>query len=186
MSKNPEWLPKIVPVLKFALPKLEQTGKQSVYWLCGGYICNYTNDFLWATDLVRLAALGFSKEDKLVKLQIMTFALQAYVSLSHEKEILRIILDYILTMAQYDANIDIRDRSRFFRKLLEIEGFDLVKCLHSGTSNLFSKSIAENELYDFGTLSCLRKVHLKGYNPLPPFPSSNLSISRKSPVSINF
>jgi hypothetical protein len=183
LSKNLDWLPKIIPVLIKALPNLEHTGKQSVYWLLGEYVCFHANDFDLAADILRLAAQDYSKQTYSVKLQIMNFGMQIYASNVKQKQILRILMDYILLMAKFDNNIDVRDRARYFCKLLEMSSIDLLQLLTTRptfTQDLVTK---DNNLYDFGTISNFFGAKMNGYHQLPDFPLHTIEIFRGTRVS---
>lgn len=169
-----------------ALPHLENTGKQSVYWLFGEYALTHANDFHWAADILRLAAFDFSKKSLLVKLQIMTFGIQIHASKIQEREIIRKLLDYILSLAKFDQNIDIRDRSRFFRKLLELEIIDLIRILAANPILFNNKITIEANLYDFGTMSCFWGTKLNGYHRLPDFKKENTLTFRGKNVTYTF
>lgn len=182
MSKNFVWLGKIIPVLIRALPNLEHTGKQSVYWLLGEYACTNTTELHWAIDILRLATLDYAKQSILVKLQIMTLCIQLYASKIPEQEIIRVFLDHILSLAKFDKNIDVRDRSRFFRKFLDMEKIDLIQLLSMRTTLNNSKMMIEEKSYDFGTMSCFWDTQLKGYNRLPDFPKVSIQTFRGTGV----
>jgi AP-3 complex subunit beta len=186
LSKNLDWLPKIIPVLIKALPNLQRTGKQSVYWLLGEYACIHAKDFDLAADILRLAAQDYSKQAYSVKLQIMNFGMQIYASNFKQKQILRILIDYILSMAKFDNNIDVRDRARYFCKLLEMTNIDLHKLFT--THPTFTQDIItkDNNLYDFGTVSSFFGTKMNGYNQLPDFPKQNIEVYRGTRVSSLF
>ena len=85
-------------------------------------------------------------------------------------------------MAKFDKNIDVRDRSRFFRKIFDMEIIDLKKLLFVDTLACGSEINVEKKTYVFGTLSCYRACKLKGYHPLPQFPLKNIATYRGQTV----
>jgi AP-3 complex subunit beta len=182
LSQNLDWLPKIIPVLIQALPKLEQTGKQSVYWLLGEYVCFHDVDFDGAADILRMAARDYPKESYCVKLQIVNFGIQIYASNVKQKQILRILLDYILSMAKFDTNIDVRDRARYFRKLIKMPDINLFQLITIRSSFIKNRLPIDNNIYDLGTTSCFLGTEMKGYHHLAEFPTQNTQVCRGTRV----
>jgi len=68
-----------------------------------------------APDVLRKLAKNFSTEDDLVKLQALT--LGAKLFLTNPEQTAK-IFTYIMTLAKYDQNYDVRDRCRVIRRLL--------------------------------------------------------------------
>ncbi|KIM84396.1 hypothetical protein PILCRDRAFT_818757 [Piloderma croceum F 1598] len=71
----------------------------------------------WAPDVLRKTAKTFSNETTEVKLQICTLAAKLLV-LSPTSQPLRLLSRYVFSLARYDANYDVRDRTRMLVSLL--------------------------------------------------------------------
>ncbi|KAI0073677.1 hypothetical protein K474DRAFT_170602 [Panus rudis PR-1116 ss-1] len=71
----------------------------------------------WAPDVLRKAAAFFAKETPYVKLQIITLAAKLLV-LSPSDRTLGLLSRYVLSLARYDLNFDVRDRARMVGSLL--------------------------------------------------------------------
>eukprot|EP00731_Ephydatia_muelleri_P016792 Em0009g1216a len=70
-------------------------------------------------SILWLAAKIFPTEEEIVKLQ--TINLAAKLCTVNPKQT-RLLCQYILNMAKYDQNYDVRDRARFLRQLVQPEG----------------------------------------------------------------
>jgi len=84
------------------------SARASVVWLIGEfqeYIPSY------APDMLRILAKGFKEEDTEVKLQIMNMAAKLNLAYPSDGKIEQ-LLKYVLNMAKYDLDYDLRDRSR--------------------------------------------------------------------------
>jgi len=66
-------------------------------------------------------AKTFCEEENVVKLQILNLAAKLYVT--NQKQV-ALLVQYVLNLAKYDQNYDIRDRGRFMRALI----FNNEKC----------------------------------------------------------
>ncbi|KAF7330482.1 AP complex subunit beta [Mycena venus] len=94
-----------------------------VLWLVGQYSASNEPSsgpegvVEWAPDVLRKSAKGFAAESPLVKLQIITLAAKLLV-LSPSDRTLSLISGYVLSLAKYDLNYDVRDRARMMTSLL--------------------------------------------------------------------
>ncbi|KAG8598664.1 hypothetical protein GDO81_002694, partial [Engystomops pustulosus] len=86
--------------------------RASILWLIGEY-CERVPKI--APDVLRKMAKSFTNEDDLVKLQTLNLAAKLYLTNSKQTKLLT---QYILNLGKYDANYDIRDRTRFVRQLI--------------------------------------------------------------------
>jgi AP-3 complex subunit beta len=86
--------------------------KASILWLVGEY-CSLVPKM--GPDVLRKAAKNFVNESDIVKLQTVNLA--AKLVLSNPKQT-RLLCDYVLSLAKYDQNYDIRDRARFLKQLV--------------------------------------------------------------------
>jgi AP-3 complex subunit beta len=84
------------------------SARASVIWLIGEFQEHVSS---YAPDVLRLLAKGFKEEDVEVKLQIMNMAAKLNLAYPSDGKIEQ-LLKYILDMAKYDVNYDLRDRAR--------------------------------------------------------------------------
>ena len=94
--------------------------RASIFWLVGQYAQNLEKI---APDVLRKAAKSFINEADIVKLQIINLGAKLY-SLKPTDQILSLLCEYVLNLARYDLNYDIRDRARFLRGLVLTNGQD--------------------------------------------------------------
>ena len=88
------------------------SARASILWLLGEYGHRVPKI---APDVLRKMAKSFPKEHVAVKLQVLNLA--AKLCIVNPKQTL-LIAQYVFTLAKYDQNYDIRDRSRVFRALI--------------------------------------------------------------------
>ncbi|KAJ3117869.1 AP-3 complex subunit beta-2, partial [Phlyctochytrium bullatum] len=86
--------------------------RASILWLVGQYCTLVPED---APDTFRIAAKSFSNEENTVKLQILTLGIK--LTSTFEYEVLKSIYAYVLNLARYDVDYDVRDRARFLKAL---------------------------------------------------------------------
>ncbi|KAF9466467.1 adaptin N terminal region-domain-containing protein [Collybia nuda] len=94
-----------------------------VLWLVGQYSASEEKGAgpegiaEWAPDVLRKAAKTFSQEATPVKLQIVTLAAKLLV-LCPTDHVLGLLSRYVFSLARYDLNYDVRDRTRMVTSLL--------------------------------------------------------------------
>jgi AP-3 complex subunit beta len=88
--------------------------RASIFWLVGQYAQNLEKI---APDVLRKATKSFINEADIVKLQIINLGAKLY-SLNSTDQILNLLFQYVLNLARYDLNYDIRDRARLLRGLI--------------------------------------------------------------------
>ncbi|KAI0833718.1 adaptin N terminal region-domain-containing protein [Trametes gibbosa] len=71
----------------------------------------------WCPDVLRKMAKSFTHETSLAKLQVVTLAAKLLV-LSPADRTVGLLYRYVLSLAQYDLDYDVRDRARMLRALL--------------------------------------------------------------------
>lgn len=86
--------------------------RASILWLIGEYSDRVTKI---APDVLRKMAKTFCDEDNIVKLQIINLAVKLHVTNPTK---VNLLVQYVLNLAKYDQNYDIRDRARFLRALI--------------------------------------------------------------------
>ena len=86
--------------------------RASILWLIGEYSDRVSKQ---APDVLRKMAKTFCDEENVVKLQILNLAVKLYIT--NPKQV-ALLVQYVLNLAKYDQNYDIRDRGRFLRALI--------------------------------------------------------------------
>jgi AP-3 complex subunit beta len=144
--------------------------RASMIWVIGEY-CEKIP--LLAPDVLRQLAKSFPEEESVVKLQVLN--LGAKLHLTNPEQTTQLFL-YVLNMAKYDSNYDIRDKARVMRTILL--STDAPK-LSARAKELFmskkptpqNRSPSEERLrWALGSLSALVKHTAFGYQELPDFP----------------
>ncbi|XP_030046240.1 AP-3 complex subunit beta-2 [Microcaecilia unicolor] len=145
--------------------------RASILWLIGEY-CEHVPKI--APDVLRKMAKSFTNEEDIVKLQIINLAAKLYLTNSKQTKLLT---QYVLNLAKYDQNYDIRDRTRFIRQLI-------VPTEKSGALNKYAKklflaqkpapilesSFKDRDHFQLGSLSHLLNSKALGYQELPGWP----------------
>lgn len=102
------------------------SARASVFWLVGQFASaedgakmglGWEGVASWVPDVLRQAMKGFPSEGATAKLQILSLAAKVMV-LSPGNSQLHLMTSYLFNLARYDAEYDIRDRSRFLHGLL--------------------------------------------------------------------
>uniref|UniRef100_A0A670JSE4 AP-3 complex subunit beta n=1 Tax=Podarcis muralis TaxID=64176 RepID=A0A670JSE4_PODMU len=146
--------------------------RASILWLIGEY-CEHVPKI--APDVLRKMAKSFTSEEDIVKLQVINLAAKLYLTNSKQSKLLT---QYVLNLAKYDQNYDIRDRARFIRQLI-------VPTEKSGALNKYAKklflaqkpapilesSFKDRDHFQLGSLSHLLNAKAVGYQELPDWPS---------------
>ncbi|KAM9496214.1 AP-3 complex subunit beta-2 isoform 5-T5 [Clarias gariepinus] len=147
--------------------------RASILWLIGEY-CEHVPKI--APDVLRKMAKSFTNEEDIVKLQIINLAAKLYLTNSKQTKLLT---QYVLNLAKYDQNYDIRDRARFIRQLI-------VPTDKSGALSKYAKKLflalkpapvlespfKDRDHYQLGSLSHLLNTKAGGYQELPDWPES--------------
>jgi AP-3 complex subunit beta len=102
----------IIQMAKLADRVKVPMARASILWLIGEYSERMPK---LAPDVLRKMAKSFPNEENIVKMQVLNLA--AKLSLTNPKQT-KLLCQYVLNMAKYDLNYDIRDRARFLRTLL--------------------------------------------------------------------
>ncbi|XP_062905380.1 AP-3 complex subunit beta-1 isoform X1 [Mobula hypostoma] len=145
--------------------------RASILWLIGEY-CEHVPKI--APDVLRKMAKGFINEEEIVKLQILN--LGAKLFLTNPKQT-KLLMQYILNVAKYDQNYDIRDRTRFIKQLI-------VPNEKSGALSKYAKKIflvqkpapvlespfKDRDRFQLSTLSHSLNTKANGYLELPDWP----------------
>ncbi|XP_026058167.1 AP-3 complex subunit beta-2-like isoform X5 [Carassius auratus] len=147
--------------------------RASILWLIGEY-CEHVPKI--APDVLRNMAKTFTNEEDIVKLQIINLAAKLYLTNSKQTKLLT---QYVLNLAKYDQNYDIRDRARFIRQL--IVPTDKSGALSKYAKKLFlalkpapvlESTFKDRDHFQLGSLSHLLNAKAGGYQELPDWPES--------------
>uniref|UniRef100_A0A8C5PGT4 AP-3 complex subunit beta n=1 Tax=Leptobrachium leishanense TaxID=445787 RepID=A0A8C5PGT4_9ANUR len=145
--------------------------RASIIWLIGEY-CEHVPKI--APDVLRKMAKSFTNEEDIVKLQTINLAAKLYLTNSKQSKLLT---QYVLNLAKYDQNYDIRDRTRFIRQL--IVPVEKSGALSKHAKKLFlavkpapilESSFKDRDHFQLGSLSHLLNAKAVGYQELPDWP----------------
>ncbi|KAI0806028.1 adaptin N terminal region-domain-containing protein [Irpex lacteus] len=123
----------------------------------------------WAPDVLRKTTKSFLQEDPIVKLQIVTLAAKLLVLCPSDRT-LGLLTRYVLSLARYDLNFDVRDRARMLGSLL------------NGVTTLLRSEDEEVEYEDQGGVVLRREqvklVLFEGKATLLHFQTSTNNVTR--------
>lgn len=117
----------------------------------------------------------FQFQQDTVKLQVLNLAVKLYLT---NPEQTKLLCQYVFSLARYDQNYDIRDRSRFLRQFI---------CPSNGTTTILSENARRvflaakpaptleskyhgREQFQLGSLSHYLNMRANGYHDIPDFP----------------
>uniref|UniRef100_A0A8D2B5R6 AP-3 complex subunit beta n=1 Tax=Sciurus vulgaris TaxID=55149 RepID=A0A8D2B5R6_SCIVU len=145
--------------------------RASILWLIGEY-CEHVPKM--APDVLRKMAKSFTAEEDIVKLQVINLAAKLYLTNSKQTKLLT---QYVLSLAKYDQNYDIRDRARFTRQLIvpSEQGGALSRhakklFLAPKPAPVLESSFKDRDHFQLGSLSHLLNAKATGYQELPDWP----------------
>ncbi|XP_023973179.1 AP-3 complex subunit beta-2 isoform X1 [Physeter macrocephalus] len=145
--------------------------RASILWLIGEY-CEHVPRI--APDVLRKMAKSFTAEEDIVKLQVINLAAKLYLTNSKQTKLLT---QYVLSLAKYDQNYDIRDRARFTRQLIvpSEQGGALSRhakklFLAPKPAPVLESSFKDRDHFQLGSLSHLLNAKATGYQELPDWP----------------
>ncbi|KAL7980032.1 hypothetical protein Chor_001300 [Crotalus horridus] len=131
--------------------------RASILWLIGEY-CEHVPKI--APDVLRKMAKSFTSEEDIVKLQS------------------KLLTQYVLNLAKYDQNYDIRDRARFIRQLIvpteksgALSKYAKKLFLAQKPAPILESSFKDRDHFQLGSLSHLLNAKAVGYQELPDWPS---------------
>ncbi|XP_067666923.1 AP-3 complex subunit beta-2-like isoform X2 [Haliotis asinina] len=145
--------------------------RASILWLIGEYSERVPKI---APDVLRKFAKSFIQEEDIVKLQILNLA--AKLCITNQKQT-KLLCQYVLNLAKYDQNYDIRDRSRFLRQLVlpgekssALAKYAKKIFLATKPAPVLASKFQDRDQYQLGTLSHLLNTRAHGYQELPEWP----------------
>jgi AP-3 complex subunit beta len=145
--------------------------RASIAWLVGEYASVIPTI---APDIFRKLAKSFREEQDITKMQILN--LGAKLHLTNSEQTTPIFL-YVLDLAKFDMNYDIRDRARLMRVIL-LDKDNKVPSLHAHAKELFVNqkpapsisNTSDRQRFMLGSLSHVVNHSTLGYQALPDFP----------------
>ncbi|KAG0306101.1 AP-3 complex subunit beta-2 [Dissophora globulifera] len=93
----------------------ESSARANVYWLVGQNCAQLPTV---APDVLRKAAKSFCSESESGKLQILTLGGKLVAQEGVSSKTIHLLFQYVLNMARYDLDYNVRDRARFLRALV--------------------------------------------------------------------
>jgi len=151
------------------------SARAAVLWVVGEY-CERIP--LLAPDVLRKMAKSFCNETDEVKLQILNLAAKLF--LTNPKQT-KLLAQYVLNLAKYDMNYDIRDRARYIRVFLfpapgnetgSVQKLAKKVFLTRKPAPVYESKFANRQEYQLGSMSHFINAKANGYQDLPEFPSS--------------
>ncbi|CAG8508232.1 2712_t:CDS:10 [Ambispora gerdemannii] len=166
--------------------------RASILWLVGQYSENLVKI---APDVLRKAAKTFPNEADIVKLQTLNLGAKL-VSFHPNNPTIKLLFQYILNLARYDLDYDIRDRARLLRGLILLDGNK--ENSNYGEENLEEKNESKSAIltdnlkkillgekeapieespsvgrdrFIIGSMSLVLNHSIPGYEALPDWPS---------------
>ncbi|BES88073.1 AP-3 complex subunit [Nesidiocoris tenuis] len=145
--------------------------RASILWLLGEYSELVPTI---APDVLRKLAKSFINEEDIVKLQVLNLAVKLFLTNPAQTKLL---CQYVFTLARYDQNYDVRDRSRFLKQFVfpsnpdnNLTAFSKQIFLASKPAPLLVSKFKDRDSYLMGSLSHYLNMRTTGYHDLPDFP----------------
>jgi len=183
LQQNPTENAKAVKRLVRLLEKISvPAARASIVWIVGEFSATVKE---YAPDTLRKLAKGFRDEAVEVKFQILNLAVKLWVqtrlkssSGGDRSDVLRLLFEYVLQLAKFDMNFDLRDRARLLSGLLlsqDDEDEDLrdqVVQMLGGKATMPIPDAEKGEqdaTHVLGSLSAVVGHPVEGYVSLPPW-----------------
>ncbi|XP_072038441.1 LOW QUALITY PROTEIN: AP-3 complex subunit beta-2-like [Amphiura filiformis] len=145
--------------------------RASILWLIGEYSDRVPKI---APDVLRKMAKEFTTEEDIVKLQILNLGAKLYLTNSKQTKLL---FQYVLNLAKYDQNYDIRDRARFLRHMIfpgekagALSKHAKKIFLSTKPAPVLESVFKDRDQFQLGSLSHMINAKTTGYLELPDFP----------------
>mmetsp|Transcript_56869 Transcript_56869/g.133332 ORF Transcript_56869/g.133332 Transcript_56869/m.133332 type:complete len:826 (+) Transcript_56869:127-2604(+) len=183
VQQAPESRLKIIRQLIRALPKIQAaSARASIVWMVGAYHHLLP---LMAPDTLRELAKSFKDETAEVKLQVLNLACKLWLS---DQEHCKQLVLYVLELARYDTDFDLRDRTRLVRNILLAGKAPLLQdkaaaiFLSALTAPEFVVPSKNNAAFTLNTLSHTVGHEVPYYQSIPDFPEEVPDGSIRDPV----
>uniref|UniRef100_A0A1B6LXZ1 AP-3 complex subunit beta C-terminal domain-containing protein n=1 Tax=Graphocephala atropunctata TaxID=36148 RepID=A0A1B6LXZ1_9HEMI len=147
-------------------------------WMKVLAILRSTSGAMWGTR--RLYSPSSQRMD-IVKLQVLNLAVKLYLTNPAQTKLL---CQYVFSLARYDQNYDIRDRSRFLRQFVLTDN-PLAQHAHqiflaTKPAPQLNSKFKDQEQLQLGSLSHYINTRAAGYHDLPPFPETAPSVGERN------
>uniref|UniRef100_A0A1B6FZ03 AP-3 complex subunit beta n=1 Tax=Cuerna arida TaxID=1464854 RepID=A0A1B6FZ03_9HEMI len=154
--------------------------RASILWLLGEYSRLVPHI---APDVLRKMAKTFIHEEDIVKLQVLNLAVKLYLTNPDQTKLL---CQYVFSLARYDQNYDIRDRSRFLRQFVHTDN-PFAQHAHqiflaTKPAPQLNSKFKDQEQLQLGSLSHYINTRAAGYHDLPQFPETAPSVGERNVV----
>lgn len=147
--------------------------RASILWLIGEYSERVPKI---APDVLRKLAKSFINEEDIVKLQVLNLATKLCITNPKQTKLL---CQYVLNLAKYDQNYDIRDRARFLRQMVlpgekgcVFSKYAKKIFLAAKPAPVLASKFKDRDHYQLGTLSHVLNMRCTGYQELPDWPEA--------------
>jgi len=147
------------------------SARAAVLWVVGEYCRRIP---LLAPDVLRKLAKSFCAEKDEVKVQVLNLAVKLCLTNPRQTKLLT---QYVLNLAKYDMNYDIRDRARYIRAFLfpagepgRVQKSAKKIFLADKPAPSYESKFNHREEYQLGSLSHYINARASGYQDLPGFP----------------
>jgi AP-3 complex subunit beta len=170
LQLNPEAHKEIIVMMsKMANKVTVPMAKASVLWIIGEYSSHVPKI---APDVLRQMAQTFPQEEAIVKLQVLNLAAKLYIVNTKQTKLL---VSYVLNLAKYDMNYDLRDRARLIRAIILTKDTKLHKkakkfFLSEKPAPNLRSTFSDRDRFQVGTMSHVLNKECAGWKPLPEFP----------------
>lgn len=156
----------------------DPNARASIIWIVGEYVKKLKKI---APDVLRKLAKSFTEEEKVVKLQILNLGCKLFLT---NPEQTTKLFQYILSLARYDVDYDIRDRYRVIRMIV-VNPNNGLPTLHGKAEELLitKKPVpvlqsptfddGEGEPYFPGSISSIIGHTAFGYTKVPEWAKEN-------------
>jgi AP-3 complex subunit beta len=162
--------------------------RAAIVWVIGEHVENAKIKKV-APDVLRQLAKSFAQEDELVKLQVLN--LGAKLLLTNPEQTSK-IFTYVMNLAKYDTNYDIRDRARVMRRILfNPQGKATILQQHAQDVFITKKPVptvtaslgedAAGKGFVIGSISSLVRHSVPGYSSLPEWATERTDGALRNP-----
>ncbi|KAJ3411665.1 AP-3 complex subunit beta-2 [Chytridiales sp. JEL 0842] len=179
LQLKPEGKTKLIISLSKSLDTITvPTARASIFGLVGQFHSAVPKI---APDVLRKGAKGFKDEASITKLQILNLGAKLCISLPPLEErvqsVVRSLFLYILELARFDSDYDIRDRGRFLKNLIfptatpVIDIAEISSILSSAKPTpTLETPFSSHARFTIGSISHALGISVKGYTALPSWP----------------
>jgi len=147
------------------------SARAAVLWVVGEYCRRIP---LIAPDVLRKLAKSFCAETEEVKVQVLNLSVK--LCLTNPKQT-KLLTQYVLNLAKYDMNYDIRDRARYIRAFLfpagepgRLQAEAKSIFLAEKPAPTYESRFENRHEYQLGSLSHYINARAMGYQDLPEYP----------------